>query len=162
MSGMKASIVSSKKDAAYAAKVNQQMGSICPELSSKYAQYPLEGYSSWLNFEDEIDGKPAFLAASQDGGLKEHYVWCKVGMKGKGYYHLLTKVSYVNLYNRVGNSPPGGCCGGSKEEMEAWETTKTYLYNRSRAPRPDDAAGAKASIDHMEGTKLNPVYGISG
>lgn len=103
MSDVKANIVSSKKDAAYAAKVNQQMASICPELASKYAQYPLEGYSSWLNFEDETDGKPAFLAASQDGGLKEHNVWC---MKGKGYYHLLTKVSYVNLYNRVGNSPP--------------------------------------------------------
>lgn len=73
------------------------MAATCPELGSKYAQYPLEGYSKWLGFEEEIDGKPGFIAASQDGGMKENYVWCKVGMKGKGYYHLLTKVSYTNL-----------------------------------------------------------------
>lgn len=159
-----ASIISSKKDMAYAAKVNKQMAATCPELASKYARYPLEGYSAWLGCDQEIDCKPAFIAALQDAGMKENYVWCKVGMKGKGYYHLLTKMSYVNLYNRIENSPPGACCGvgGSYEETEAWETTKMYLYNRSRAPRPDDTAGASSAVDHMEGSKLNPLHGITG
>jgi hypothetical protein len=92
--------------------------------------------------------------------MKHNYVYCKVGLKGQGYYHLLTKVSYVNLYNRIGNSPPSVCCGGSREEVDAWDTTKRIVYNRSRAPRPDDMAGAKASIDSMEGSKLNPVHGL--
>jgi len=151
----------STKDAAYAAKVNKQLAMICPELASEYAQYPL-ARDRWLKFEETIDGQLVFIAADNDEGVKDNYVYCKVGMKGKGYYHLLTKVSYVNLYSRVGNSPPGGCCGGDREEMAAWETTKMYVYNRSRAPRPDDTAGAKASVDHMEGSKLNPVHGISG
>lgn len=162
MSATKSSIVVSQKDAAYAAKVNEQLKMTCPELGSVYAQYPLDR-DRWLGFDETIDGELVFVASTQDNGLKKNYVYCTVGQKGKGYYHLLNKTSYVNLYNREGNSPPGSCCAGaSPEEMAAWETTKMYLYNRSRAPRPDDVAGAKASIDHMEGSKLNPVYGITG
>ena len=133
----------------------------CPELSSKYATYPLTR-DRWLKFDESIDGNTAFIAAEQDEGMKENYVYCKVGLKGPGYYHLLTKVSYVNLYNRIGNSPPSVCCGGgSRADVDAWETTQRIVYNRSRAPRPDDTAGARASVDHMEGSKLNPVHGLN-
>lgn len=58
-----------EKNAKYAAKVNEQLVMICPELASEYAKYPLSR-DRWLNFDETIDGKTVFLESSEDAGLK--------------------------------------------------------------------------------------------
>ena len=81
------------------------MPKVAPELASSYAKYPLKE-KSWLGPNAKgPKGEPCFIKES-DNGIKMDYVYCKNGINGPGYYHLLTKTSYVNLYSRVVNSPP--------------------------------------------------------
>ena len=91
-----------------------------------------------------MDGKPTFVAAEKEDGLKMDYVYCPRGPKGRGYYHLRTKIAYVNLYSRLAASPPGGACGcltGGKNNaalLAAWDTTKRICHERSQYSKPDD------------------------
>jgi hypothetical protein len=88
-------------------------------------------------------------------------MFCKRALKGPGYYHILTKVAYVNLYSRLVSTGSGAsCCFGDREINDAWDTTRRIVYNRSRGSVPGDILAAEQAIDHMEGTKLNPVHGL--
>lgn len=149
---------------AYAEEVNNAFAQICPELKSKYAIYPIpEKYRGrWLGFDEEFEGKPTVIPADAKGTeTPEDYVYCKNAPRGKGYYHVLTKVAYVNLYSRLSAEEPGTfCCFGDREHSNQWDTARRVVYNRSRANRPDDAVGAVQAIDHLEGNKLNPVHGL--
>lgn len=151
-------------------EVNFAFGMFCPELTkSDLAKYPM-ARDRWLNYAETFDGKPTFIAAETDdqGIIKPDYVWCKAAPKGKGYYHVLTKTVYVNLYTRLMSTGPpgGGCCGGGggkpsdARAADAWDTARRVIYARSRCSRPDDVAAAEQQIDHMAGTKLNPVHGL--
>ena len=146
-----------------AEQVNQAFDMTCPELKSKYARYPLK-YENWLNFNDHIDGQPVFIDSAQDQGLKENFVFCKNAPKGRGYYHILTKVAYVNLYSRLMSTGSGAgcsCFGGDNSLLQdAWDTTRIIVYRRSRCSKPDDDLAAEQAVDHMAGTKLNPVHGL--
>ena len=146
-----------------ASQVNKAFDLTCPELKSVYARYPLKE-ERWLDLNGEIDGKPVFLESSKDAGLRDNYVFCKRSPKGPGYIHILTKVAYVNLYSRLlSEGAQAGClCSRDAEKADAWDTTQRVVYNRSRASKPDDILAAEQAVDHMEGTKLNPVHGITG
>ena len=141
-------------------QVNQAFDMTCPELKSKYARYPMKRHR-WLGFDETIDGQPTFIPSKQNEGLKEHYVFCKRGPKGVGYYHLLTKVSHVNLYSRIVSEGAGaGCCGGDPKAVDAHDTTRRVVWARTKVSYPDDIAAQEQQIQHMEGTKLNPTYGL--
>ena len=149
-------------------EVNYAFKLFCPELAkSKWALYPMQ-HDRWLNFnETSPDGKPVFVASQEDQGPRDDYIYCKAGSKGKGYYHVLTKVAYVNLYTRLmSQGPPNaGCnCAGKPDKADlrtadAWDTARRVVYARSRGSRPDDALAWKQQIDHMEGSKL-PGHGL--
>jgi hypothetical protein len=141
-------------------EVNAAFDLVCPELKSKYARYPMK-YDAWLAPGDTYEGKPAYIAAKAgDEGMKEDYMYCKYGPAGPGYYHMLCKCSSVNLYTRIQNTSAGSCCSVDKQKAEALDTTRLILHYRHRCSRPDDLEGQKQGIDHMVGTKLNPVHGL--
>ena len=123
---------------------------------SIYAVYPFpdEYKSKWLSPYDMCDKNLCFIASEEDQGKKQHYVYCKRGPLGKGYYHVLTKVAYSNLYTRLQSEGSGvvcGCLAGSKakKRAEQWDTARRLVYNRCRCSRPDDEAAAVQAIDHM-------------
>lgn len=146
-------------------EVNAAFDLIEPEiLSSPYARYPMQ-FERWLGFDEKFEGNPSFIPSNTDEGFRKNYVYCKYGPVGKGYYHLLTKVSWNNLYSKLMNEGPGtgcGCSGDSRGRVDAHDTTRRIVYNRSRSNIPDDYKAAEQAINHMAGTKLNPLHGITG
>ena len=146
-----------------AQEVNFALGKFCPEVLP-LAEYPMKR-EKWLNYAETVDGKPTFIAAETDDCPQKGYVWCKAAPKGKGYYHVWTKTVYVNLYTRLmATGPPGGACCQPKaadtREVDAWDTARRVIYARSRCSRPDDMAAQEQAVDHIVGTKLNPVHGL--
>jgi len=147
-----------------AEEINKAFDRTEPELfQSKYARYPMK-YERWLNFQESFEGKPSFVASEDDKGIKMDYVYCKNGPVGKGYYHMVTKVSWVNLYSKLVSQGSGGasclCLGGDRAAADAHDTTRRIVYHRSRSNRPDDVLAAEQAMDHYAGTKLNPVHGL--
>lgn len=136
-------------------EVNMAFATICPELKSRYAVYPFpvkHGERGWLNPSPDkvFEGKPTVLLAKKEDGMKEDYVYCKVGPVGPGYYHVLCKTAYVNLYTRIQNQGSGKfLCFGDKKHADQWAISRKIVYNRSRAHRPDDAHAAEAAIGHL-------------
>lgn len=132
-------------------EMNRKLVKFLPELDSQYGEYPLH-FERWLSptaGEKAPNGEPSFIVASQDSGVKKHYVWGK-GPMGPGYYHLLTNAAYINLYSRITHIPPGGCCAcfsaAARKEMDEWDDVKRLMYSRSVSPCPDDGAGQQAAI----------------
>lgn len=141
-------------------EVNAGFKQFCPELDNKYTLYPY-AHDRWLNFEETIDGKPTFMVGHQDNGPLKNYVYCKNGPVGPGWYHVLCKTVYVNLYSRLKNQgPPGSFFRPDPKGADLHDTVCRVLYARSRASKPDDAAASEQQIDHHVGTKLNPLYGL--
>eukprot|EP00527_Entomoneis_sp_CCMP2396_P001582 CAMPEP_0198145374 /NCGR_PEP_ID=MMETSP1443-20131203/23046_1 /TAXON_ID=186043 /ORGANISM="Entomoneis sp., Strain CCMP2396" /LENGTH=168 /DNA_ID=CAMNT_0043809003 /DNA_START=80 /DNA_END=586 /DNA_ORIENTATION=+ len=133
---------------------NKQMRMTCSELASKYATYPLQR-KTWLMVDGTgPDSAPAFMEGSSDeSGLKEHYVYGKGPKDATGYYHLLTREAYKILYKRVRSEAPAGgavCpCFSSQEtrdQIDAWDTTKTICWNRSVSSQPDDQIAQDEAI----------------
>ena len=92
-------------------------------------------------------------------------MYCKNGPKGPGYYHLLIRVSYVNLFNCLASeAPSAGSCSGAAahKELIDYDTVKTIVYKHSVSTKPDDAharqevlENAQALLDRFEnGTPL--------
>ena len=138
-----------------AEEVNRMMPKVAPELASRYARYPLRE-KAWLSPNGKgPKGEPCFVKESDKGVVKMDYVYCKNGVNGTGYYHLLTKTSYINLYSRVVNSPPGVCgCNVSKEGRKAyeeWDVVQRVLHNRQTCSVPDDGKGAAKSLKDAQG-----------
>lgn len=120
---------------------------LVPELRSEYASYPMER-AKWLSAGDKApDGNRAFIASpkpekGETKELKPDYVWGP-GTYGFGYYHLLTKESYVILSARLQSEPSQGCsCFGSstKDTPKQEDLNDVYLvmYYRSKSPVPND------------------------
>jgi hypothetical protein len=152
-----------------AASINAKMAKFVPELVSAYALYPMKRVR-WLD-PKEIGprGEPCFIATSTNAGVKPNYVYGR-GPYGTGYYSLMTRVPYVNIYSRLQNQPPVRCCALSKEarnEMDEFDDVRRIVYNRSVSTRPDDvvAAGdaiAKARGDAQEGFRLGQLSQLVG
>jgi len=124
---------------------NEGMVRVAEELGSKYAEYPIR-YKRWLNVTESVEGSPCFISSNGgDAGLKVDYVFCTRGPLGPGYYHLLTKVAYVNLYGRLqSSSPPSTClCFGDRKGYNEYVGVKAVVYNRFFGSKPDDVQAKK-------------------
>ena len=117
--------------------INSKMARIAPELSSKYAAYPLNN-SRWLFPQEKLaDNEAGFVSAYGNPGVKPNYVYGRTEELGPGYYHLLTRTSYQILFNRLRSEAHGeGCCSCDKEtrkKLDDYDTVKRIVYNRSIA-----------------------------
>ena len=138
-----------------AAEINTIMAKHVPELASPYAKYPMK-HEKWYGANHKgKKGEPCFLSSSQNAGVKMDYVWGK-GPLGPGYYSLLTKAAYVNLYSRVNSEAPGECCcvfsAEARTKIDEWEEIKRIMHARYVAPQPDDAAGLKRALQDAKVT----------
>lgn len=127
---------------------------LVPELRSPFARYPLDR-PRWIRPTREThtpkdDGAElTFIACppppkGTKNDVKMNYVWGP-GSKGYGYYHLLTKESYVALSARMHSecAPPIPCCGGATKESEEKRNELEHVYllivnPRSKSPVPKD------------------------
>jgi hypothetical protein len=167
---------------------NELMARVLPELASEYAQFPMR-YSNWLPpSATGPKGEPCFLPESSDEDATRNskspkayipdYVYAKRGPLGPGYYHLLTKVAYTALYEKLRRKPPSlskglvnfpfrllGRRSSNTEEasnrkscLEDYAWTKAIIHKRHEASRPDIIAGpAAARADATGGLKAqNP------
>jgi hypothetical protein len=137
------------------AEINAKMARICPELASEYARYPLHN-KAWMrpNANGPKDVPLWISAPKGSSSLKLDYVH-GAGPRGWGYYHLLTRDSYVSLYARITNEMPAcGCCAlnaTARKEVSDWDDVKTIVYNRSIATIPDDDQAKRDAISLAQG-----------
>ncbi len=140
---------------------NEILRRVVPELASEYAQYPMKR-KVWLDPSATIDnGDPAFIPHKKDVDaftppMKQDYIW-GTGPRGFGYYHLLTRDAYVSLNATLRNaSQPSqctACCSsGASQQYSDYEETKTIVYNRSVASRPDDFLAQEEAVAIATGT----------
>jgi len=138
--------------------LNAKMARVMPELESEYARYPLDIGSRWLDPKEKGKrGEPCFVKGP-DVGLKLGYVFGR-GKFGFGYYSLLTRYSYQNLYARLQNEMPAcaGCCSiflsqASRKELDEWDDVKRIVYARSVASVPNDAVAQSDALKQAQGT----------
>lgn len=136
--------------------MNEKLAKYLPELAeSSYGEYPLH-HKRWLDpGERGPSGEPCFIPATQDGGVKKHYVWGK-GPNGMGYYHLLTRPAYQNLYRTIAHKPPNSrccaCSAAARKELDEWDDVRRIMYNRTVSPVPDDNVAQQAAIAKAQGT----------
>ena len=137
-----------------AKEINASMIKFLPELDSDYARYPMHHERWYQPSEKGPKGEPCFLAGP-DAGVKKDYAYCKRGVKGPGYYSLMTKVSYVNLYSKIDSLQPGTCgiaCNSADRKlMDEHDDVKRVLYGRQFSPKPCDAAAGKRAMDEAQG-----------
>lgn len=130
---------------------NADMIRIAPELDSVYGRYPIR-FKNWLDPSSSTDkGEPCFIA-SPDIGVKQNYVYGR-GPLGNGYYHLLTKPAYVNLYGRLQSSAPSpGCCCFGGNDYQTYQGVKDVMYNRYVGSIPDDVQAKKDALSKAKDT----------
>ena len=78
----------------------------------------------------------------------------QTNLGGPAYYHLLTKQAYINLYTKISNSRPGGCCAFSAEardKVAEWDVANRVMHARHVSQIPNDGAAAKAQIAAAKG-----------
>jgi hypothetical protein len=157
-------------------EVNAIMVKYVPELDSNYARYPLK-YDRWLKATETVtpSNQPCFIACgeSDDNGkvVKPNYVYCKTGNLGKeygncgkGYYHVMTKIAYINLYVKYQSTIPFTVCGGClassefRQKVDEMDDVVRIIYARSVARRPDDGVAAKDAILTAQGTASGNEY----
>ena len=134
-------------------EVNRELCRVAPVLASPHARYPLHKKNRWLQpFETTVDGKPAFIPTKEfphslielDTDLPD-YVW-GYGPLGKGYYHLLTREAYKNLFDYMNIAEFGGlsfflkvmntpCYRRKSRELHE---IKAIIHNRCCSKTPED------------------------
>jgi hypothetical protein len=140
--------------------INEKM-LLVPELHSAFARYPLDR-PRWIRPTQETHtpkadgGELTFMSfppppKGETNDIRMNYVWGP-GTKGFGYYHLLTKESYVALAGRLHSetAPSIPCCGGgaaSKEDKgDLEEVYLNIVYPRSKSPVPKDSYAQNHAI----------------
>jgi hypothetical protein len=105
--------------------------------------------------ENGPKGEPCFVAGEATQGIKKDYAYCKAGAKGPGYYLLMCKVAYVNLYSKIDSMQPGTCgiaCNAAdRQALDEWDDVRRVMYGRHFSPRPCDAAAGKRAMDEAQG-----------
>lgn len=144
-------------------ELNRNMVKFLPELASDYARYPMH-HERWYNpGEKAPKGEPCFVKGGDVSTLKKDYVFCKYGNFGPGYYSLMTKAAYVNLYNKLDSMQPGTCgiaCNSAdRKAMDEYDDVKRLLYGRHMASKPCDTKAEKRMMDESEGM-ANAAYGM--
>ena len=142
-------------------EINRIMIKYVPELKSSYAKYPLNRNRWYEPNEKGPKGEPCFIPVSNqrpEENIKLDYVY-GAGPYGFGYYSLLTKYSYDNLYRRVESMPPpSDCCfcfrykQQTRKEYDDYDDVKRLMYNRKVSPKPNDTLGAQAALSQAQHT----------
>lgn len=100
-------------------------------------------------------GEPCFIKSEDLSVVKKDYAYCKFGSFGIGYYSLMTKIAYVNLYSKHDSLQPGTCgiaCNAAdRKAMDEHDDVRRLLYGRQMAPRPSDNVAEKRAMDESEG-----------
>lgn len=125
-----------------------------PELNSSYSQYPMAHDRWWSPNETAPDGSPCYLQGPQTV-FKKDYVYGP-GLKGPGYYHVLTKAAHVAIYSKFMQSPPGGCCSNTRtnSHLSEWDDVRLILHARTRANAANDSKARKSQMDEALGTAV--------
>jgi hypothetical protein len=146
-------------------EINKSMVKFLPELSSEYAKYPMH-YKKWYDpTQKGPKGESCFIKSSDNNisVIKMDYAYCKRGPLGPGYYSLMTKVSYVNLYTKLLSMSPLtcsiGCNSADRKAMDEYDDVKRVIYGRHFSPRPDDTAAGKRALDESEGIAIASYWG---
>mmetsp|Transcript_28074 Transcript_28074/g.40653 ORF Transcript_28074/g.40653 Transcript_28074/m.40653 type:complete len:176 (-) Transcript_28074:470-997(-) len=137
-----------------AKELNASMIKFLPELDSDYARFPMN-YEKWCHPKDKgPKGEPCYIK-SEDVGIKKDYVYCKAGTFGPGYYSLMTRISYVNLYSKHDSNAAGfcgcACNAADRKLLDEHDDVKRLLYGRQMSPRPNDTAAEKRAMDESHG-----------
>jgi hypothetical protein len=133
-------------------QINALLVKFLPECASKYATYPMKRDRWYLPNEKGSKGEPLFLK-QPDAGVKMDYVFGR-GPGGPGYYSLLTKTAYINLYSRHTSACPVTCCACSKAAREAydeWDDVKRIIFARQLAKKPNDVTAATDAMSEATG-----------
>ncbi|KAL3918190.1 MAG: hypothetical protein SGILL_004354 [Bacillariaceae sp.] len=137
-----------------AKEINASLIKFLPELNSDYARYPMHHKRWYQPSEKAPKGEPCFIH-EKENGIKKDYAFCKNGIKGPGYYSLMTKIAYVNLYSKLQSMQPGtcgcACSAADRKAMDEYDDVKRVIYGRHFSPRPDDAAAGKRAMDEAQG-----------
>ena len=136
-------------------EINRSMVKFLPELSSDYATYPMHHKRWYQPNEKGPKGEPCFMKGDDMSIVKRDYAYCKRGVMGPGYYSLMTKISYVNLYSKLDSMQPGTCgvaCNSmDRKAIDEHDDVKRVIYGRHFAPRPCDTAAGKRAMAESEG-----------
>jgi hypothetical protein len=149
-----------------AKELNASMIKFLPELDSDYARYPMS-HKRWLyQAEDKgPKGEPCFVKGFDPSVLKKDYAYCKNGHLGPGYYSLMTKVAYVNLYAKHCSQQPGTCgCAFNAKDLKAideHDDVRRLLYARQMSPRPCDVAAETRAMKESDGMAIAAYAGDS-
>jgi hypothetical protein len=137
-----------------AVEINKSMIKFLPELDSDYARYPMHHQRWYQPSEKGPKGEDCFMK-EPDQGIRKDYVFCKNGFKGPGYYLLMTKTAYVNLYTKLDSLQPGTCgvaCNGAdRKAMDEYDDVKRVIYGRQMSPKPDDAVAGDRALGEAQG-----------
>lgn len=138
--------------------LNKSMVKFHPELKSEYARFPMT-YTRWYQpGEKGPKGEPCYIKANTPDVVKKDYVFCKYGASGPGYYSLMTKIAYVNLYSKHDSIQPGTCgCACSAEDRKAideHDDVRRVLYARHLSPRPNDNDAVIRAMKESQGMSI--------
>mmetsp|Transcript_8305 Transcript_8305/g.24564 ORF Transcript_8305/g.24564 Transcript_8305/m.24564 type:complete len:168 (-) Transcript_8305:1518-2021(-) len=144
-------------------EMNRNMAKFMPELASEYARYPMHHERWYHPSEKGPKGEPCFIKGGDANTLKKDYVFCKYGEFGPGYYSIMTKSAYVNLYNKIDSLQPGTCgiaCNSAdRKAMDEHDDVKRLMYGRHMASKPCDSKAEKRMMDESEGM-AQAAYGL--
>ena len=143
------------------ALINRSLIEFVPELDSDYSKYPMK-HSRWLE-PNEIGpkGEPCFIKATateSDQTIKKDYTFCKVGPKGKGFYSLMCRVSYINLQNRIPSlAPASEFCScfadkATRDALDRYDDCKRVIFMRQLCNTPNDEIASDAVMRNAQGT----------
>jgi len=128
--------------------LNSRLQQVAPVLASNYAKFPIQ-YTSWLDpFSQTENGKPTFMPQQKHPRTPPHerderyidYIWGD-GVRGKGFYHLLTKQAYINLIHKLENEAPAircDCFAANLSEFHNQLEVLTLLRHRCESDVPND------------------------
>lgn len=108
-------------------------------------------------------GEPCFVKGGSPDIVKKDYAYCKTGSFGPGYYSLMTRIAYTNLYTKHQTIQPGTCgcaCNAADRKlMDEHDTVNRLLYGRQLSPRPCDGAAEKRAMNESEGMAVAAFAG---
>jgi hypothetical protein len=128
--------------------LNSRLQQVAPVLASGYAKFPIQ-YALWLDpFSQTEDGKPTFMPHQKHPSTPPHerderyidYIWGD-GVRGKGFYHLLTKQAYINLIHELESEAPAircDCFSADLSELHNQMEVLTLLRHRYESDVPND------------------------
>ncbi|VEU33704.1 unnamed protein product [Pseudo-nitzschia multistriata] len=155
-----------------AAAVNKALVEFLPELDSDYATYPMKHDRWYEPDETGPKGEPCFIAkggtslATGSPPIKKDYVYCTTGGNGEGYYSLMCRTSYINLYYKLKSCAPQGTCTAcpcfaskaTRDALDRYDDCKRVVYMRQKCfPKPDDKLASDIVMGIAKDT-ANMVY----